>query len=678
MPKHAKQASRRSSYIPALDGLRAFAVLAVIFYHMGLGWAPGGLLGVTVFFVISGYLINGLLVAEHDRDGSISLSQFWLRRARRLLPAILFSIVGIAALCTLFNLVLLDKMRPDILPSLLFYNNWWQIFGDVSYFEAAGAASPLKHFWSLSIEEQFYVIWPILLLVLYRIGLKKTGIRRVALLLAIASAVEMALLYDPHNADPSRIYYGTDTRAVSLLIGIWLSFAAPSAAFGVQKDELEKPRGWVLFNIIGLAALAGLVALVVLSNGYDSFSYLGGIALISVLSALLIAVAIVPNTLVSRLLSLAPFVWIGKRSYGMYLWHFPIILLTTDANSTVEMPLWMRFVQIVLIFAISALSYTFIENPIRSGAIGEWIRKRRNRLMAGTDAAGPVAVSFYPPKRSARIAKKLRVAIPALAFAALAVIAGIGVFTAPQTNYAAILAGAQIAENESSADVNDYAGLADSSDGLSLREQIEDQDPEATSDDAESQTPDASSSSFVSTSDDPQVRFNEAFYEPHYNGNGDLIYAPLLIGDSVSLGAEAAFYEAFPNGCLDSVVSRNIWESPYPDYRDAGIAGPYIVFCLGTNNAVVDWQIDDDLLGSVEDDKKVILVNTRSSTDWQWSTNEAINASLERNPKVAAVVDWYGASEGHDEYFAGDGTHLTAEGAQAYIALISDALASIV
>ena len=132
------------------------------------------------------------------------------------LSAILLAIVGTAALCTLFDHVLLDKMRPDIVPSLLFYNNWWQIFGDVSYFEAAGEASPLKHFWSLSIEEQFYLVWPILLIVLYRIGLKKTGIRRIAFLLAVASAVEMALLYDPHNPNPSRMYYGTDIRSLSV------------------------------------------------------------------------------------------------------------------------------------------------------------------------------------------------------------------------------------------------------------------------------------------------------------------------------------------------------------------------------------------------------------------------------------------------------------------------------
>ena len=159
-----KPQRKKSRYIPSLDGLRALAVLAVIFYHMDFAWAKGGLLGVTVFFVLSGYLITGLLISEYDSTGGIDLPQFWLRRIRRLVPAIITVIVCVAVLCTLFNHVLLTKMRPDIVPSLFFFNNWWQIFHNVSYFEALGAPSPLTHFWSLAIEEQFYVVWPLLLL----------------------------------------------------------------------------------------------------------------------------------------------------------------------------------------------------------------------------------------------------------------------------------------------------------------------------------------------------------------------------------------------------------------------------------------------------------------------------------------------------------------------------------
>ena len=213
----------KSRYIPALDGLRAFAVLAVIAYHLGMQWAPGGLLGVTVFFVLSGYLITSLLLIEWDNTETINLPQFWLRRVRRLMPAVVLVIVCTAALCALLDHSLLTKLRDDMWAALLWVTNWWYIFQDASYFDALGAPSPLTHFWSLAIEEQFYLVWPVVLLVAHKTGVKRTTMRNATLIVALLSALEMALLYNPLD-DPSRVYYGTDTRAFSLLIGAWLAF----------------------------------------------------------------------------------------------------------------------------------------------------------------------------------------------------------------------------------------------------------------------------------------------------------------------------------------------------------------------------------------------------------------------------------------------------------------------
>ena len=213
----------KSRYIPALDGLRAFAVLAVIAYHLGMQWAPGGLLGVTVFFVLSGYLITSLLLIEWDNTETINLPQFWLRRVRRLMPAIVLIIVCTAALCALFDHSLLTKLRDDMWAALLWVTNWWYIFQDASYFDALGAPSPLTHFWSLAIEEQFYLIWPPLLFAMVSMHMSKPNTRRVVLGLAAASALAMMVLYNP-AADPSRVYYGTDTRVFSLLLGAWMAF----------------------------------------------------------------------------------------------------------------------------------------------------------------------------------------------------------------------------------------------------------------------------------------------------------------------------------------------------------------------------------------------------------------------------------------------------------------------
>ena len=162
---------------------------------MGMPWATGGLLGVTIFFVLSGYLITSLLVIEFQGTGRINLPDFWLRRIRRLFPAIVFSVVTIAVLCTIFNHALLTKLRPDVIPSLLFFNNWWQIFHNVSYFDALGSPSPVTHFWSLAIEEQFYLIWPVLLFIMMKLGVKKRVLSIMTLVLALLSAIDMAVLF---------------------------------------------------------------------------------------------------------------------------------------------------------------------------------------------------------------------------------------------------------------------------------------------------------------------------------------------------------------------------------------------------------------------------------------------------------------------------------------------------
>ena len=202
-----KQAPARpkSRYIPALDGLRTLAVVAVVLYHLNLTWAQGGLLGVTIFFVLSGYLITRLLLNEVAKTGRIDLKSFWIRRIRRLVPAVVTVVFVTCALCTIFNHVMLTKMRPDILPSLLFFNNWWQIAQNVSYFNALGDPSPLTHFWSLAIEEQFYLIWPPLLFAMVSMHVSKPNTRRVVLGLAAVSALAMMVLYNPCRRPQPRV-----------------------------------------------------------------------------------------------------------------------------------------------------------------------------------------------------------------------------------------------------------------------------------------------------------------------------------------------------------------------------------------------------------------------------------------------------------------------------------------
>ena len=368
----------KSRYIPALDGLRTLAVVAVVLYHLNLTWAQGGLLGVTIFFVLSGYLITRLLLNEVAKTGRIDLKSFWIRRIRRLVPAVVTVVFVTCALCTIFNHVMLTKMRPDILPSLLFFNNWWQIAQNVSYFNALGDPSPLTHFWSLAIEEQFYLIWPPLLFAMVSMHVSKPNTRRVVLGLAAVSALAMMVLYNP-AADPSRVYYGAAKHGKNA-----------EGKPGEKADESAEtapaqPSALVRFwsspasiDALGVVGLVGLAAMVALTNGYTPFQYRGGTLLCSILTLMVIAACVQPQGMVARALSAEPLVWIGKRSYSIYLWHYPLLLLMNPVANINDTPWWQYILQVLLVVAVAESSYRFIETPFRKGAFGRTVAEFRD------------------------------------------------------------------------------------------------------------------------------------------------------------------------------------------------------------------------------------------------------------------------------------------------------------
>ncbi len=361
-----------SPYLPGLDGIRAIAVLSVIVFHLNFGWASGGLLGVQVFFVLSGYLITDLLVAEYRRRRGIALAQFWIRRARRLLPAlfvVLFVTVGWA---TLFDRSQLGALRSDLPSGIFYFSNWWFIFHHISYFAKFGPPSPLGHLWSLSIEEQFYLIWPLLVLA----AMKYLHNRRIMIMLtlavAAASAIEMGILFVP-DGDPTRVYDGTDTRVFALLIGAALAMALPrSQAFTPVTVNARR-----LLDAVGGISLLGIFLMFWLTSQYDSFLYEGGMVLLALLTALLIAVTIHPDSHLSMILGWEPLRWVGERSYGIYLWHYPVIVLTTPLNATAS--LMRASLQIAATLVLAALSWRFIEQPVRHGALGRQWQKVRTR-----------------------------------------------------------------------------------------------------------------------------------------------------------------------------------------------------------------------------------------------------------------------------------------------------------
>ena len=633
--KEQAPARPKSRYIPALDGLRTLAVVAVVLYHLNLTWAQGGLLGVTIFFVLSGYLITRLLINEIAKTGRIDLKSFWIRRIRRLFPAVVTVVVVTCTLCTVFNHVMLTKMRPDILPSLLFFNNWWQILHNVSYFNALGDPSPLTHFWSLAIEEQFYLIWPPLLLAMVSMRMSKPNTRRVVLGLAAVSAVAMMVLYNPAT-DPSRVYYGTDTRVFSLLLGAWMAFIpdrdlAPARLVrhlgldrlaGADKHDKSKSntaeaattkpselaRFWsspASIDLLGVVGLVGLAAMVALTNGYTAFQYRGGTLLCSILTLMVIAACVQPQGMVARALAAEPLVWIGKRSYSIYLWHYPLLLLMNPVANINDTPWWHYILQVLLVVAAAECSYRFIETPFRKGAFGRTVSELRD----GT----------------ATPAGWVRAHIPTCAACAVVLVVALGGLVFVPDTSALSGEGAEILNKQA--------------------KNAKPQDQQAADD---------------TDKDD--------------DGFPDGAYDLLMIGDSVSLRAVDAFDGVFPHSHIDAEKGRqfDVGRETFEGYIQQNLAGRIVVFALGTNGLVTDDQIDA-IMADAGSKRIVVFVNTRSPQPWVGPTNQAIANAATRYKNVR-VVDWYGYSANRNELFDGDGTHLSTTGVTEYLKLIHDAV----
>lgn len=360
-------------YMPGLDGLRALAVFAVIAYHVDMPWASGGLLGVGLFFVLSGYLITNILLAQWERDGEIDLKDFWLRRAKRLLPALFMMLAAATLWILIFDAERLITLKNEILAATLYYSNWYLIFNHVSYFEQFGPPSPLGHLWSLAIEEQFYIIWPLLLILMLRCFSKRKWLIAGTAAIILASVLIMTLLYVP-GEDPSRVYYGTDTRAFALLIGALLAIVLR----GLKLPYGLSGKQMIALDGAGIISLIIVIWMVVKANQYQDFLYPGGLLLYSVATACLVAVLAHPASCSGRVFALPPLRWLGERSYGIYLWHYPVVVLTSPAVNTSGPDPVRTLLQITVSVALAAISKALIEDPIRFGRQKSHFYQRRN------------------------------------------------------------------------------------------------------------------------------------------------------------------------------------------------------------------------------------------------------------------------------------------------------------
>ncbi len=606
-------------YIKGIDGLRAFAVFAVIMYHLGFQWSEGGFFGVTVFFVISGFLITWLLMNEYYLNGKIRLGMFWLRRLRRLLPALFTVLFSITGYVFLFRPDLIDNLKEDFIAAALYVSNWWYIFENQSYFESFQSQNLLTHLWSLAIEEQFYLIWPLILIFLfaYRIQLRKIG--WFILFLAIVSAGLMMFLYQPVALD--RVYYGTDTRAFSLLLGAMLAvFCSSDQRFSNQISGFAR---FILHSFFLLSFL-GLIVMCVFVSEYSPFVYYGGMVLVSVLTMILIFCILHPANRLKKIFEWAPFVWLGKRSYSLYLWHFPIIVLTTPKVHTAGMDWKLVLFQIGLTLVLTELTYQLIEHPIQRGYFFKNIKG--NLRISGVIGA----TLFFM----------------------------IGAFSTYGLIFASIY---PVGTNE----INPSSSVQ----GITVKDKSDQDDSTIVQ---ENSSPNATSKnnqneeqgSISEPTDDPNL---QPVQKPYVDPKNDRI---TFIGDSIIINVDTYIHKYFKKAVVDGKVGRQMWDlaEVISRLKKENKFGDVLVLSLGTNGAFRVNQLQS-LIDELKDMKQIVLVNTRVPRKWETTVNRAFRTIQKNNPEII-LVDWYTASSGHDEYFVSDGVHLTKEGAQVYANLI--------
>ena len=600
----------RQRYVSALDGLRALCALAVIGYHMRLPWCGGGLLGVTVLFVLSGYLVTAGLMREfRTSHGTIHLGQFWLRRLTRLMPTVVVFIAVTGAVCAICNHELFTKMRPDTLPALFMIINWTKIFSNESYFAAAGNPSPLTHFWSLAIEAQYYLVFPPIMYLVMRKRVPRRAVRIGLLVLALASALLMALLYVP-GADPSRPYYGTDTRAMSLLLGCWLAVIWPFDRMSTRVSSRLKGVRRLVPTVIGPLCVIALIAMMVLTEGYTSFSYYGGILLCSVITCGAIAGLIPDGSILARVFSFKPLEWVGKRSYAIYLWHYPILELMNPLNATNGIPWWKLLLELAIILVISDLSYRFVEVPFRSLGKKNADEGKGRKEREGQRARRRGSQRGGRPDRQPAERKRFITYLPGIAVTAVAAI----VFAV----------------------------------GLVVVKPV------------------------TAAGENPEEKrvMQASLKKPLQDG----VYDVVLIGDSVSLGANEQLNEKFPHGLMDTKGSRQAPEalSALQEYVNQGVVGDDVVWSIGTNG-VLDEELMNSLLDTVGKNRTLWLVNIRTPNAKDVDNNALIDEYVAKYDNVK-LVDWLGASKGHDDWFGDDGIHLTWAGRDAYANLVVDTM----
>ena len=590
--------NNKAKYLPSIDSLRALAVLAVIIYHIDVNYLPGGFLGVDLFFVLSGYLISSLIIKEYKKMGTLNLYNFYMRRARRLLPAVYFMITVCLVFMVLFNGVLLRKSHLDAVFGYIYSSNWWYIFHKLNYFDSFGAQSPFKHLWSLAIEEQFYMFFPLIFLIFNR-RKKEEGkgpslnknFLYIVLGLILISLIIHILLFDINNIN--RIYFGTDTRAFSLLVGVVGALLYPI-------DKLSNPTNSkenLAYSVVSIISISILITIMFYTTEYNIWLYRGGFLLVAVLGLIIIISSGKQHTFISKALSFKPIVFIGKISYSLYLWHFPIIVLTTPVSEIGNPNLFYVTLRIILTFIAATLSYLVVETPIRKLGFVNYINLVYKKLL------------------------KLRLNIKrgvASSFVVILILFVMGLFGKgiPFLSTAFVK---EMDTNKESQFVNNDKNADNNSDS-SEDKKGNDQNKE----------------------------------EKKYS-------TLLIIGDSLTVDIGEKLKEKYPGAIIDGKISRQLTAATttaqnYTKYNSENTA---VIFQLGTNGPFTEGQAEE--LIKLFDKSDIYFVNVKVPRAWEKTVNTALNDLKEKHQNIT-IVDWYTVANSQGDYFEPDRVHLNQNG----------------
>ena len=606
--------SKKTKYLPSIDSLRAIAVIAVIIYHIDANYLPGGFLGVDLFFVLSGYLISSLIIKEYKSTGTVNLYNFYVRRARRLLPAVYFMITVVLIIITLFNGVLLKKSYLDALFGYIYSSNWWYIFHKLDYFDSFGSQSPFKHLWSLAIEEQFYMFFPLIFLIFNRKSKSNNGNSKlnknfiyVVLSLILVSLIAHILLFDINNIN--RIYFGTDTRAFSLLVGVVGAILYPMDRLSERTTKKDN----MIYSIVSLVSILVLIGIMINTSEYNTWLYRGGFLLVAIIGLIIIISSGRQYTFMSKLLSFKPFVFIGKISYSLYLWHFPILVVTTPVSEIGNPNLFYVTLRIILIFLVATGSYMFVETPIRKLGFVNYINLLFKRIMKFKNNT-----------------KKIIFASIAL----VAVVFTMGVFgkSVPYLSTAFVT---EMSNNKESQFI---------------------------------------SNNNENNTNNSSEHKNDNNNNQEGNKSEDKKYSSLLvIGDSLTVDIGEKIKEKYPGAIIDGKISRQLTAATaladqYANYNNENTA---VIFQLGTNGFFTESQVEE--LVKKFDKADIYFVNVKVPRTWEKTVNKELDALKERHSDIT-IIDWYSVANNNQNYFEPDKVHLNSEGVETMVSLIEKSL----